>query len=325
MSRTNRYIESSKPYELCLRVKEGLPFPCLLFIRLLLESAMARAMRGRRVIVCHYLWMANHLHIVIVIKDATSAVKFYGELQKRLTDYMKQILGVKRLRMWEGRATVALIIGVDTAIWRISYLYANPAKANLIDRIEDYPGASSWQAFSRTTKLDDSVSSYVPWIRLPAVPKVGARSITKREDRELKAALEKSTKKKEHFLIEPNAWMLYLGVDSHEVSEINAAILAAVREAEQKARQARERKGKKPVGAARLREQAIMKSHEPKKKDRKVFVLCLDAEPRILFIEHVKALCEQCRKLFKDRLFLLWPPGMFRPPAGMLATAIEAL
>ena len=50
MPRTRRYIRANRPYELDIRVKSGLPFACLLLIKLVLKSALARAQRDNKVL-----------------------------------------------------------------------------------------------------------------------------------------------------------------------------------------------------------------------------------------------------------------------------------
>jgi REP element-mobilizing transposase RayT len=323
MGQTNRYFESGKAYEICLRVEEGMPFVCLQFIKLLLRAAMARASRDRRVTICHYLWMSNHLHILIVLHDGYKATQFYGELQKRLTDFMKRVLGKEKMTLWEGRPMVARLLDPAAVIARLSYFYANPSKANLIDRIDDYPGLSSWTEFQKADRIDSTFTYEIPWIRVPAIPKVGAGSITKREDRKLTAKLLKSARKKSILCIEPNAWMGCFGLKQEDVAVLNANCINQVRAAEKEARDLREVKGKKPKGAARLREEPIMRSHTPKKKERKIFVIGSDRKARIDYIEMVKGILGECRRLFLENLMHLWPPGVFRPSMRMRASVVD--
>jgi hypothetical protein len=261
--------------------------------------------------------------MLIVLYDGYKATQFYGELQKRLTEFMKRVLGKKKMNMWEGRPTAIRLLDPAAVISRLSYFYGNPSKANLIDRIEDYPGLSSWAEFQKADRIDSTFTYEIPWIRIPAVPKVGARSITRREDRKLTVRLAKSARKKSILRIEPNAWMKCFNLEQKDVAVFNADCLGQLRVAEQEARVLREAKGRKPKGAALLREEAIMRSHTPKKKERKIFVIGTDKEARINYINMVKGILAECRRLFLKNLMHLWPAGVFRPSMRMCASVVD--
>ncbi len=110
MPRTRRYIRANRPYELDIRVKSGLPFACLRLIKLVLKSAPARAQRDNKVTICHHHWQANHLHMLLIPQDAELCVYFYQELQKKVTEAMKRLLGVRRLNLWEGDPILAEVL-----------------------------------------------------------------------------------------------------------------------------------------------------------------------------------------------------------------------
>lgn len=114
--------------------------------------------------------MGNHAHILLIAKDSEACKRFYTELQKKITDCIKRLLGINNLKLWQGRPNVALIADIDTAVDRIAYLYGNPSRADLVDSIEDYPGYSSYTAFrAGISKLDYKEAVKVPWIRLNSI------------------------------------------------------------------------------------------------------------------------------------------------------------
>ena len=141
MCRQPRCILSGEVYDLTLRTKKGLPFVTTFFMKLILGSVLSRVQRDYKVTVCHHLWMGNHLHMLIVVKDAKQCTKFYGQLQKQITDAVKKLLGLKELNLWhKNRASVVRIGDVAGVRKCIAYLYANPANAHLVETIEEYPG-----------------------------------------------------------------------------------------------------------------------------------------------------------------------------------------
>ena len=69
----------------------------------------------------------------------------------------------------------AEILDLETAIDRQVYIFLNPAQANLVDSIDDYPGETTWAAFLKTkAQVDAYHEREVPWIRLATVPELSS-------------------------------------------------------------------------------------------------------------------------------------------------------
>ena len=328
MSRTRRYICSNRPYELILRVKEGLPFAPLAVINLLLLSALARAQRDIKVTICHVVWMSNHVHIILVAHDPTQCIYFIQEVQKKITDYLKRLLGRRRLSLWEGDPVLAQILDVERAVEKIAYIYANPASADLVDSIADYPGISTWSHFSTApSQTKFSCSETVPWIRLPAIDQLPSPALSSRQDRHIANKL-KSTAKIEHQLTyHPNAWLEALRVrDEASVAAINQRIKLRLREIEDEARERRRVTNKKVLGAERLMRQPILKAHLPKQRGRRIYVITSSRTLRLKFIltmRWIKDRCRECYQRWKLGDFSVqWPPGTFRPGLAPAASLI---
>ena len=92
-------------------------------------------------ILCGYVVMGNHLHIIVVChRDEEAITKFHMELKKKLNETIKALLNEPHLLLWDGQTSVIQILDLGKAIERIAYCYANPANAHLTDTIEKYPG-----------------------------------------------------------------------------------------------------------------------------------------------------------------------------------------
>jgi len=170
--------------------------------------------------------------MLIIPLDAEQCVNFYQDLQKKITDAMKRILGVSRLALWEGDPVLAEILDCEAAIQRIAYYYANPTDADLVNTIEEYPGLSSWDDFNNAALEVHAVQSHeVPWIRLPSIPRLKSLYLSDSQDRALTAALIEKNKKKTHALsIQPHAWMAAFNItDSEEVGALRERIIYEVR------------------------------------------------------------------------------------------------
>lgn len=322
MGRRIRYFPSEHAYEIILRAREGIPFPCWRLIKLLLKSAMARASRGGRVVISHYVWMGNHLHIIVVVKNARCLMFFYTELQKRLTEYVKQLSGRKHLNMWEGRPEVAPILDLEEAKKRLVYTYTNPAKAGLVHSIREYPGLNSWKMFEKIDGQNSRTVENVPRIRIPSVPTLPSNNLSHSTDDRLTDALVNENSETDELVIDPNAWATCYSISDQELLQFNKSVIEMVMENEKQLKHTRDKAGIGVIGAQKLCSETFLKPHTPKKKGIKVFVLASDPEKRIRFIAEVKRITALCRELFKQGLFLNWPAGTFRPPGPPIANLI---
>jgi hypothetical protein len=66
-----------------------------------------------------------------------------------------------------------------------------------------------------------------------------------------------------------------------------------------------------------------MKPHNPKKKQRKIYLICGDKEQRVEILQEYKrilARCKECYQKAKEGLRVDWPPGTFMPwfPPGFI-------
>ena len=328
MARRRRYFESGGLYEVTIRARAGLPFPCRESLSLLIKSALARTQRDLKVRIVHFIWMGNHAHILVICSDAVQLTRFYGELQKKLTDYMKRLLDLNYLDLWEGSPSIIRIADLEAAKERVAYFYANPARANLVDSIDKYPGYSSFKAFLNTSNtLLNRHTEKIPWIRCPTISKAPTRNLSVCQDQHLRQKLLKSAKTSHRLTIFPNLWMSCFGISTtEEIREVNKEIYQRLRDLEAAARESRQQKGFKPFGANVLSKQPLMLSHTPKKYSRRIFVIARNKEIRVNYIRFVQSICEQCKECYErwKRLdfSFTWPPGTFPPPLPMTANAL---
>ena len=321
MGRPRKQILSNETYEICMRTRRGLPFVCTFYMQLILEGVLARVQRNMKVVINHFLWMANHAHIIVEAKDAEECTRFYGEVQKQLTEALKRLLGRKHLSLWRSNETSVLHLGDKAAVMKqIAYLYANPARANLVETIDDYPGVSSWRDFAAATAdIRATVSKSCPWIQAPMIPTLPTRSVNSRQDMRLTAMMRERKRQSHDLVLHPNRWMKKYGiVSSEDVAATNRSIMEMVRENERRARIQRQVDGKKVMGANRLRRRELTLDYVPRKLTRRLFVYAEDKQLRIRMIEAYRAFCEACRRCYeqwKRGIFAVdWPPGALKPP-----------
>jgi len=316
MARSRRFIESNSLFEIVFRARSGIPLPCTEYMKLIVLGCLARTQRDDKVKLAHFVVMGNHVHIIVVgHRNEEAVTKFYMELKKKLTESIKQILDLDFLHLWDGPTTLIRILDLDKAIERIAYCYANPARANLADRVENYPGVSSWSRFQATEQKIGAVNSTkVKWYRYATLMPIGTLTPI------VYLFAFSRFESVEHVLeLHPNCWMSLFGVtDSVEVGEINQQIMAAVRDYELQARELRKELKKAVWSVRSLRKQApTVSGYEPRTRDRKIFFLGSTKENRIEYLERFKAFVEHCAELFqiwrKGDFSVVWPPHAFIP------------
>jgi REP element-mobilizing transposase RayT len=289
-------------------------------MQLLLEGIIARVQRDQKVTICHFLWMANHAHIVIVVKDSMQCTKFYSEIQKQITEAIKKLLGIKHLNLWlKNNASVVHYADLEGCVERIGYIYANPASADLVDTIDKYPGYSSWQVFKQASStLQASFNKTCSWVRAPMIFKLPVRSVNDQQDKAIYERLKSAAKKSHTLSIEPNAWMGVFGIDSDtDVISLNEQIFARVQQLEERARENRRLKNTRTMGATKLTQEPLKLNYQTKSLSRKIFVYAFDVTIRTRAIKHYKWLCsvaQECYQSWKMGNYRVhWPPGMFLP------------
>lgn len=168
--RKRRMLRSRRMYDLCFRSLQGLPLPARALTAYLIESILGRLLQAEDIIVCGYVWMSNHVHMQVFSLDCEALTHFHERLKKRLTDFLKRLLGLSHLRLWDNRTTVGEVLDVDAAIARIVYMYLNPVRAGLACSIDEYQGCNTWREFlSAPAHTNACFEKEVPWVRAPDI------------------------------------------------------------------------------------------------------------------------------------------------------------
>ena len=290
---------------------------------------LGRTQRDSKVELSHFVDMNNHSHTLAVSNHCRELSDFYMEIQKKTTDAVKALLGLSSLSLWEGRPTVAKVATLDDVINRIVYIYCNPSNASLCDSIEEYPGINSWSAFLQCEpRVDAEVVVDARWYPVSEIPKLPARSLSPKQDARIHQELLGSEKALSHpIIIKPFKWLEFFGIiEAEKIERIRRKIINRVRENERGNAEARRAAGKRSVPRSVLVREPYMKPHTPKKKERKIYLICSDRELRVELLEQFQQILDRCRECYrkaKEGLRVEWPPGTFTPwfPPGITFTA----
>lgn len=319
MPRQNRVYTQNHVFEIIPRAREHLPMPPTRTSNEIKLGILGRAQRDNKVDLCHFVDMNNHSHNLAVSHTGQELAKFYMEVQKKTTDAVKALVGIRRLSLWEDRPTVARVVDLEAVINRIVYIYCNPSKAALCDSIDEYPGITSWSAFLNCEpSVDAEVTIDARWYPVSEVPRLPARSLSPSQDAALHRELLQSEKAQPHpIVLKPFKWLEQFGItEPLRIENIRKQIIRRVREAERTNAEARATANTRCVPSAVQMREPYMKPHTPKKKERKIFIICSDKEQRIELIQHYKWIfsrCRECYRKLKEGVRVDWPPGTFIP------------
>ena len=265
-----------------------------------------------------YLWV-THFHILFICEDPEVVQRFFGYIKGEIAYAINKLIG-KRGPVWQNRTDTPMVIGIDKVVDLIVYLYSNPQSAGLVDRIEDYPGVSSWNAF-----VEGNHTKKVAWIKTAMLEKINRSSFEARDKDKLLDTIKKKDLQYHELKIDPMAWLKFYDEDGEcEEREIVRDIIRELREKEKEIR--KERTGE-PIGAKALQNKSMHKWSRPKSFGRRVMVICSDPEYRREFISLYKSFVNECKEIYQKwkngDFSVFFPPGAFPPPVPRLASAID--
>ncbi len=294
------------------RTEEGLPLVASPVMRFILLGILAAAQSTYPVKICHFIVMGNHVHLLLVIDNPRNIADFVGYFKRESSHAINNLLGREKRTVWIRGYDSPPILDAAKAFETIAYIYTNPARANLVQSVEDYPNLSSWRSF----RAGGSESSYK---RIPreAIPKLPKNGYTRNQEQELIRLLLLEASEEHSLVIEPDAWMrCFPETCDTDPDVMTNNIIAHVQRLESALSMKR---NDKVLGSETLLSQDLRKPHNPDKHSRRMMCLSTERQLRVQFIVWFKELVINARKLRRSLTPTEWlkhlPPGFF-PPGG---------
>lgn len=300
-------------------VEEGLLLLSNPLCLAMIKSCLARAQFLYPVRICHFLVEATHIHMVLVVTNPDDVCQFVKYFKTESAHMINRLLGRKKRTVWCEGYDSPVVLTFPRAVIAISYLYANPAKDNLEESIDQYPGLSSWDMYQRGELKKN-------WKRLrrPAFTALPRDSHNLRGYTKYAEQILSSTKKTHTFTLEPDAWMEAFGIeDPVDKATINNSIEKRVQKLEKRAKLKRDTEKKRVIGKERLINQALNTNYRPQRTGTRTWCLTEKRSLRIEFIRFLKDLFDEAREVRK-RWFLgdysqPYPLGLYPPSMPKLA------
>ena len=298
--------------------EEDLPFIPNIIINAILKGIMARAQYLYGQEICHFVFMANHIHIILKVTNPETVSDLIGYIKGKSGNAINRLLGREKKTVWCDGFDSPIVLTSDTVIEKIIYSYLNPAKARLVDSIKYYPGLSSWKAFS-----GDKTEDRVLWIRPSTISKLPSVDMTHTQQIKYLTKLRSKNKVLLNLKITPNSWMLsFKSVADMSPEIIKQIIVSRVKQGEQEyAKQG------PAMGATKLQKQPLDLKHTRKKRGKRTICLCSDVDIRIRFIVWFKSMSAKACAIFKESRYSATgkslPPGFFGPGRTLHANFVN--
>jgi REP element-mobilizing transposase RayT/uncharacterized protein YdhG (YjbR/CyaY superfamily) len=310
MPRLRKYHVNKSVLFITNSIEQGLMLNANKLCKLILNTCLARAQALHPVRICHFVVEATHIHMTVIVDNPNDIKDFMERFKTESATRLNKVLGRQKRTIWCKGYDSCIIQTIEKAKDVIAYIYSNPAKDNLEDSIDSYPGLSSWKMFQK-----NELEKIFKYVRRPAF-KALTRDAYNIPGFEREAnRLMNSSKDIHTFKIDPNAWMeafnITLDIDKRA---INDDIVKRVRKLEDEARVKRTKEGKSVMGAKRLNQALIDTNYLPERNGRKMWVVSDDAKLRKQLIAEIRALANTAREVYHK-----WKIGDYRDkfPLGM--------
>lgn len=296
------------------RIQEGLPLVPNKLINTLLWSIMARARSLYDVRICHFVFMSNHLHMLVVVDDPEHLPRFMRYVKTESAHLINKFLSRSQRNVWSSGYDSPPILTLDDCYRYINYIYLNPSKANLVESVDDYPGVSSWEMF----KSDVSIKRCKK-IRRETIVGLGVKTrLTKTEAIVVLREILNENQGEEDFILEPYAFLECFSDAGNEV-ESKKRIMEEVWRGECFLK---ENRSAPVMGVSKLVHQDLKKEHQPKAQGRKMICISSDKLKRANYVEWFKLVSKRAREAYRTLIctgVMTLPAGVFLPGGGILA------
>ncbi len=174
-------------------------------IRNIIGSCMARGIAMFGVQLYGFVWMSNHVHLLLRAPRGNFAA-FMAYLNGQIAVNVNRFLGRKN-QLWSRRYAAAQVLDDAAELEMLGYLLANPQNAGLVNSIDEWPGLSSaafffqkreqrFLCFDRTTWYEegcpDDIAPYLSTVKLehkllPQLSSLNKKKLRRRLRRLIKA------------------------------------------------------------------------------------------------------------------------------------------
>lgn len=312
MPRIRKLAFSKKVLFITTSVEEGLMFPPNPLVNDIIVGCLAKAQTHHPLEICDILVEATHVHLIAVVEDPDDVKGFMERFKTESAHAVNRLLGRRKRTVWCKGYDGPTLLTPEDVINKLAYIYENPAKDGLEDRIEMYPGVSGFRF-----RGQDSAILEAPLFARNDIERLPEGDLSESDYRRLAKKLGHA-RPRIKLRLSPNAWMKSFQISApHEIARYNSRIIDTVRAREESHRLERNNQSRSVIGYRRLITTPVGREFVPQRSGRRTWCICHDKSIRKQFIERVKGLvCEARRVLERWRIGDLrevFPLGLYPP------------
>ena len=139
----------------------------------LLAAALARACgKHGAVRLVAFCFVSNHFHLIVMVLDGPQLSQFMQTLNQQIAQDFNRLRD-RSGHFFAGRFKPLAILDEDSLLERVAYVHAQPVHHGLVERVEDWPGLSSFRAVCEgetAVKVMMSATVGAREIRIPLAP-----------------------------------------------------------------------------------------------------------------------------------------------------------
>ena len=312
--RNRRFYVHNTVLSITSRTERNLPFtPCKL-INTAIWGILARAQELYEISVCHFAFMANHFHMIVVVKNPSHVSPFIGHIKLETASMINRLCGLRQNTVWIDGFDTPIVLTPDKAIDRIRYIYHNPTRAHLVSSINDYPGVSSWHMYRSNIKETKHL-----WLKRSEFYQVdNLHALSESAQSRIITKMAGDEPKYIPFTLEPNAWMdCFPEFANINKEEFNKKLIKEILIGE---REIQHEHG--IIGGERLKTQPVNKEFKSVKYSKKFLCMSSNIELRKRYIgmfKHVSQLAYDAYRSIKQGVCnIIFPAGTLMPSGKML-------
>src|SRR5690606_34556989 len=100
MPKNRKYYRHNDCLLVTSRTEEGLPIVPTTVLNLLINGILAKATTMYKIKLCHYLFMANHFHILLVVDNPEHVSSFLRYIKSETAHAINRLLNRRRKTIW---------------------------------------------------------------------------------------------------------------------------------------------------------------------------------------------------------------------------------
>ena len=322
MSKRMKYHPHGSVLFCTFSVEEGLLLLSNSLVQAIIRSCLARAAHLYPVKICHLLVEATHVHCLLVVDNPDDVFAFMRSFKTESAHMINNLLGRNKRTVWCEGYDSPIVLTPLRALAAVAYLYANPAKDNLVESIDDYPGFSTWKMFR-----SGSHTKFWKRLRRPQLRTLTPDShCTPGYAREAERLL-RDAREVQRFELQPNAWLEAFGYRCPiEQGKVNERLVARIRTIEERAAKRREKEKTRVMGKERLARQAFDLTYRPERTGKRMWCLSEKRRVRVKFIRFFRELMRKARAVLAQWRMgartVAYPPGLYPPSMPKLADVL---